>query len=84
MMLNVDVLDDIYIMMKCTSSNCIKTRSDMFHVSDERIAHLKRIGWGQGWAPRPAPPRKKTSLAPPRPAPRKLAKPAGRGGAKFI
>ena len=50
------------------------------------------IGLNQGWAPRPAkkglprpaPPRKKASLAPPRPAPRKLAKPAGRGGAKFI
>ena len=46
----------------------------------------------QGWAPRPAPPRekraapprKKASLAPPCPPPRKLAKPAGRGGAKFI
>ena len=34
--------------------------------------------------PRSAPPRKKASLAPPRPAPQKLAKPAGRGGAKFI
>ena len=54
-----------------------------FSFENHRVVGYPRQGWAPRPAkkglPRPAMPHKKASLAP-----RKLAKPAGRGGAKFI